>query len=75
MLPMGTLLGVAIIPYVVARVQGGAGQVYIAEAFGSAVLVAFVVALAKGLSLRAPSTASSTAARASPSAPSCSAWP
>jgi Na+/H+ antiporter NhaC len=52
LLPMGTLLGVAIIPYVVARVQGGAGQVYIAEAFGTAVLVAFVVALAKGLSLK-----------------------
>jgi Na+/H+ antiporter NhaC len=52
LLPMGTLLGVAIIPYVVARVQGGAGQVYIAEAFGTAVLVAFIVAVAKGLSLR-----------------------
>lgn len=52
LLPMGTLLGVAIIPYVVARIQGGAGQVYIAEAFGTAVLVAFVVAVAKGLSLK-----------------------
>jgi Na+/H+ antiporter NhaC len=52
LLPMGTLLGVAIIPYVVARLQGAAGQVYIAEAFGSAVLVAFVVAIAKGLTLR-----------------------
>jgi Na+/H+ antiporter NhaC len=52
LLPMGTLLGVAIIPYVVARVQGAAGQVFIAEAFGSAVLVAFIVAIAKGMSLR-----------------------
>jgi Na+/H+ antiporter NhaC len=52
LLPMGTLLGVAIIPYVVARVQGAAGQVYIAEAFGTAVLVAFVVSMVKGLSLR-----------------------
>jgi Na+/H+ antiporter NhaC len=52
LLPMGTLLGVAIIPYVVARIQGGAGQVYIAEAFGTAVLVAFVVAIAKGLTLK-----------------------
>lgn len=51
LLPMGTLLGVAIIPYVYARLTGGAGQVYIAEAFGIAVLVAFVVALAKGLTL------------------------
>jgi Na+/H+ antiporter NhaC len=52
LLPMGTLLGVAIIPYVVARIQGAAGQVYIAEAFGTALLMAFVVALAKGMSLR-----------------------
>jgi Na+/H+ antiporter NhaC len=52
LLPMGTLLGVAIIPYIVARMQGQAGQVYIAEAFGTAVLVAFIVAIAKGLSLR-----------------------
>jgi Na+/H+ antiporter NhaC len=52
LLPMGTLLGVAIIPYIVARLQGQAGQVYIAEAFGTAVLVAFIVAIAKGLSLR-----------------------
>jgi Na+/H+ antiporter NhaC len=52
LLPMGTLLGVAIIPYVVARAQGAPGQVYIAEAFGTAVLVAFIVAIAKGLSLR-----------------------
>jgi Na+/H+ antiporter NhaC len=52
MLPMGALLGVAIIPYIVSRLAGGAGTVYIAEAFGIAVLVAFIVALAKGLSLR-----------------------
>jgi Na+/H+ antiporter NhaC len=51
-LPMGTLLGVAIVPYVVARLMGAAGQVYIAEAFGLAVLVAFIVAIAKGLTLR-----------------------
>jgi Na+/H+ antiporter NhaC len=51
-LPMGALLGVAIVPYVVARLAGQAGQVYIVEAFGIAVLVAFVVAIAKGLSLR-----------------------
>lgn len=50
-LPMGALLGVAIVPYVLARIAGGAGSVYIAEAFGIAVLVAFVVAIAKGLSL------------------------
>jgi Na+/H+ antiporter NhaC len=50
--PMGTLLGVAIIPYVVARLTGGAGQVYIAEAFGLAVLSALVLAIFKGLSLR-----------------------
>jgi len=50
-LPMGTLLGVAIIPYVVARLLGLDGQVYIAEAFGLAVLVALVLAVFKGLSL------------------------
>ena len=49
--PMGALLGVAIVPYVVARLMGLPGQVYIAEAFGIAVLVAMGVALAKGLSL------------------------
>lgn len=52
LLPMGTLLGVAIIPYVVVRLQGGAGQVYIAEAFGLAVLVAILLAVFKGLPLR-----------------------
>jgi Na+/H+ antiporter NhaC len=52
LLPMGTLLGVAILPYVAARLAGQPGQVYIAEAFGIAVLVAFIVAIAKGLSLR-----------------------
>jgi Na+/H+ antiporter NhaC len=52
LLPMGTLLGVAIVPYVTARLLGQPGQVYIAEAFGLAVLVAFVVAIAKGLTLR-----------------------
>ena len=52
LLPMGALLGVAIIPFVVARLAGESGTVYIAEAFGVAVLVAFVVAIAKGLSLR-----------------------
>jgi Na+/H+ antiporter NhaC len=53
LLPMGTLLGVAIVPYVAARLMGLPGRVYIAEAFGIAVLVAFIVAIAKGLSLRA----------------------
>ncbi|CAN5830225.1 Na+/H+ antiporter NhaC family protein [soil metagenome] len=51
LLPMGTLLGVAIIPYIVARLLGLPAQVYIAEAFGLAVLVALVLAIAKGLSL------------------------
>jgi Na+/H+ antiporter NhaC len=53
LLPMGTLLGVAIVPYVVARLMGEAGRVHIAEAFGLAVLVAFMVAIAKGLPLSA----------------------
>jgi Na+/H+ antiporter NhaC len=53
LLPMGTLLGVAIIPYLGARLLGQPGQVYIAEAFGLAVLVAITLAVAKGLSLRA----------------------
>jgi Na+/H+ antiporter NhaC len=44
-LPMATLLGVAIIPFFFT------GQVRIAEAFGLAVLVAFAVALAKGMTL------------------------
>ncbi|MBR9988598.1 MAG: sodium:proton antiporter [Gemmatimonadetes bacterium] len=52
MLPMGALLSVAIVPYVLARLAGGAGRVYIAEAFGVAVLVAFILAVAKGLPLR-----------------------
>jgi Na+/H+ antiporter NhaC len=52
LMPMGALLGVAIIPYVAARLMGQPGQVYIAEAFGIAVIVAFIVAIAKGLSLR-----------------------
>ncbi|HUF13907.1 MAG TPA: Na+/H+ antiporter NhaC family protein [Longimicrobiales bacterium] len=52
LLPMGALLGVAIIPFAVARIAGAGGTVYIAEAFGIAVLVAFVVAIAKGLPLR-----------------------
>jgi Na+/H+ antiporter NhaC len=52
MLPMGALLGVAIVPYVLSRLAGAPGRVYIAEAFGIAVLVAFVVAIAKGLPLR-----------------------
>jgi Na+/H+ antiporter NhaC len=51
-LPMGTLLGVAIVPFMVARLLGQPGQVYIAEAFGLAVLVALVLAVFKGLSLR-----------------------
>jgi Na+/H+ antiporter NhaC len=51
-LPMGTLLAVAILPYVFARLTGGEGRVYIAEAFGLAVLVALVLAVFKGLSLR-----------------------
>jgi len=46
LLPMGTLLAVAIIPFFVT------GQVRIAEAFGLAVLVAFALALARGMSLR-----------------------
>jgi Na+/H+ antiporter NhaC len=46
MLPMGTLLGVAIIPYFVT------GTVRIAEAFGLAVLVAFALALLKGMRLQ-----------------------
>jgi Na+/H+ antiporter NhaC len=53
MVPMGTLLGVAIVPYVVARLAGREANVFIAEAFGLAVLAAFVVAIAKGLPLRA----------------------
>jgi Na+/H+ antiporter NhaC len=44
--PMGTLLGVAIIPFFLT------GQVRIVEAFGLAVLVAFALALAKGMELR-----------------------
>jgi Na+/H+ antiporter NhaC len=52
MLPMGALLGVAIVPYVVGRLTTGTGTVYIAEAFGVAVLVAFILAVAKGLPLR-----------------------
>ena len=52
LLPMGTLLGVAIVPYVLARLTGGEGRVHIAEAFGLAVLVAFLLAVAKGLPLR-----------------------
>jgi len=44
-LPMGTLLAVAIIPYFVI------GRVLIAEAFGLAVVVAFLLALAKGMTL------------------------
>jgi Na+/H+ antiporter NhaC len=51
LLPMGALLGVAIIPYLAARLTGAAGTVYIAEAFGVAVLVAFVVAIAKGMTV------------------------
>jgi Na+/H+ antiporter NhaC len=52
MLPMGALLGVAIVPYVFARLTGAPGRVYIAEAFGIAVLAAFILAVAKGLPLR-----------------------
>ncbi len=52
LIPMGTLLGVAIIPYVIARLRGLPGQVFIAEAFGLAVLVAFALAIVRGLSLR-----------------------
>jgi len=44
-LPMGTLLGVAIVPYFFI------GRVMIAEAFGLAVVVAFLLALAKGMRL------------------------
>ena len=45
LLPMLTLLSVAIVPYFVV------GEVWIAEAFGLAVLVAFGLALAKGMRL------------------------
>ncbi|CAN5348336.1 Na+/H+ antiporter NhaC family protein [soil metagenome] len=45
LLPMGTLLGVAIGSYALL------GEVRIAEAFGLAVLVAFAVALARGMAL------------------------
>ncbi|MBW3570672.1 MAG: sodium:proton antiporter [Gemmatimonadetes bacterium] len=51
LLPMGTLLGVAIVPYLIARLSGQPGTVYIAEAFGLAVLAAFILAVAKGLPL------------------------
>jgi Na+/H+ antiporter NhaC len=44
-LPMGVLLGVAILPYFVL------GQVMIAEAFGLAVVTAFLLAMAKGMHL------------------------
>jgi Na+/H+ antiporter NhaC len=46
LVPMGVLLGVAIVPYFVI------GQVWIAEAFGLAVLSAFALATAKGMRLR-----------------------
>ena len=52
LLPMATLLGVAIIPYVIARVRGLPGTVFIAEAFGLAVLVAITLSIFKGLPLR-----------------------
>jgi Na+/H+ antiporter NhaC len=45
LVPMGTLLGVAILPYFFT------GQVRIAEAFGLAVLVAFAWAIGKGMPL------------------------
>lgn len=51
LLPMAVLLGVAIVPYVVAQLRGQQGTVYIAEAFGLAVLTGFAVALFKGMSL------------------------
>ena len=44
--PMGTLLGIAIVPYFIT------GEVRIAEAFGLAVLVAFGLAVGKGMPLR-----------------------
>lgn len=44
--PMGTLLGVAIVPYFVI------GEVWIAEAFGLAAVVAVGLAVARGLALR-----------------------
>ena len=46
LVPMGTLLGVAIIPFFFT------GTVRIAEAFGLAVLVAFALAVGKGMGLR-----------------------
>jgi len=46
LVPMGTLLGVAIIPYFLT------GEVRIAEAFGLAVLSAFVLAIGRGMPLR-----------------------
>lgn len=45
LLPMGTLLAVAIVPFLLT------GEVPIAEAFGMAVLVAFALALLKGMAL------------------------
>ena len=53
--PIGTLLGVAIIPYVVSRFilnMGENSELYIAEAFILAVLVGFGVALTKGMKLQ-----------------------
>ncbi|HET7275202.1 MAG TPA: Na+/H+ antiporter NhaC family protein [Longimicrobiaceae bacterium] len=52
LVPMGTLLIVAIVPYVLARLAGAPAEVYIAEAFGLAVLVAFGLAIAKGMELQ-----------------------
>jgi Na+/H+ antiporter NhaC len=52
LLPMGTLLGVAVVPYAIGRLRGADAQVHIAEAFGLAVLAALALAVAKGLSLR-----------------------
>jgi Na+/H+ antiporter NhaC len=51
LVPMGTLLGVAIVPFFVQRAMGQPGQVYIAEAFGLAVLVALLLAVLKGIPL------------------------
>jgi Na+/H+ antiporter NhaC len=45
-LPMAVLLGVAIVPYFLV------GQVWIAEAFGLSVLLAFAMAVGKGMTIR-----------------------
>jgi len=53
--PIGTLLGVAVIPYLAGRLflgQGENAELYIAEAFVLAVLAGIGIALAKGMKLQ-----------------------